>query len=142
MKVLFDTNVWLDIVLGRKGFYQDSFMALIDCVDEGDEICMVATSLKDVFFIVERMEDPDVAYAAVEKMLKLSRVLTVDDLVCRNAVPLERPDYEDGIVAAAALADEIDCIVTRDTSAFHDVGIHRCSPSEFIKERGVELIDF
>lgn len=141
MKVLFDTNVWLDIVLGREGFYLDSFMALVDCLDEGDEIGMAATSLKDVFFIVERMEGAEVAYEAVGKMLELARALTVDDWVCRKAVELERPDYEDGIVAAAALSDEVDCIVTRDAAAFQNLNIRRYTPTEFIKERGVEVID-
>ncbi len=142
MKVLFDTNVWLDIALGREGFYQDSFVALVDCLDEGDEICVAATSLKDVFFIVQRMEGTEVAYEAVEKMLELACALTVDDLVCRKAVELERPDYEDGIVAAAALADEVDCVVTRDSAAFQNLGIRRYTPTEFIQERGVEVIDF
>ncbi|MEE0706918.1 MAG: PIN domain-containing protein [Adlercreutzia sp.] len=142
MKVLFDTNVWLDIALGREDFYQDSFMALVDCLDEGDEVCVAATSLKDVFFIVERMEGTEVAYEAVGKMLELARALTVDDLVCRKAVELERPDYEDGIVAAAALADEVDCVVTRDSAAFQNLGIPRYTPTEFIQERGVEVIDF
>ena len=142
MRVLFDTNVWLDIALGREDFYQDSFMALVDCLDEDDEVCVAATSLKEVFFITERLESAEVAYEAVEKILELARALTIDDLVCRKAVPLERPDYEDGLVAAAALADEVDCIVTRDASAFQNLSIRRCSPSEFIEERGVELIDF
>ena len=50
------------------------------------------------------------------------------------------PDYEDGIIAAAAEIEQIECIVTRDDDAFRDLGIHRVSPLEFIKERGTEVV--
>lgn len=139
MKVLFDTNVWLDIILGREGFWEASLTALYDCIDENDDLCMVATSLKDVFFLVERLRGADVAYESVERMLGLARPIAVDEAVCRRALPLERPDYEDGIIAAAAEIEQIECIVTRDDGAFRDLGIHRVTPLEFIKERGAEI---
>ena len=62
--------------------------------------------------------------------------------ICRRQLvePLERPDYEDGIIAAAAEIEQIECIVTRDDDAFRDLGIHCVSPLEFIKERGTEVV--
>lgn len=50
MKVLFDTNVWLDIILSREGFWEASCAALYDCIDEDDDLCVVATSLKESSF--------------------------------------------------------------------------------------------
>ncbi len=73
MKVLFDTNVWLDIILSREGFWEASLTALYDCIDEDDDLCVIATSLKDVFFLVERLKDANVAYESVERMLELAR---------------------------------------------------------------------
>ena len=72
MKVLFDTNVWLDIILSREGFWEASLTALYDCIDEDDDLCVIATSLKDVFFLVERLKDANVAYESVERMLELA----------------------------------------------------------------------
>lgn len=140
MKVLFDTNVWLDIILSREGFWEASLTALYDCIDEDDDLCVIATSLKDVFFLVERLKDANVAYESVERMLELARPIAVDEAVCRCALPLERPDYEDGLIAAAAEIEQIECIVTRDDDAFRDLGIHCVSPLEFIKERGTEVV--
>lgn len=142
MKVLFDTNIWLDIILGREGFAEASLAALYDCIDEGDDLCVVATSLKDAFFLVERLKNVEVAYESVERMLQLARPIAVDDVVCRRALLLERPDYEDGIIAAAAEIERIECVVTRDESAFHDLGIRRASPLEFVRERGAETVLF
>lgn len=140
MKVLFDTNVWLDIILSREGFWEASLTALYDCIDEDDDLCVIATSLKDVFFLVEQLKDANVAYESVERMLELARPIAVDEAVCRRALPLERPDYEDGIVAAAAEVEQVECVVTRDDSAFRNLGVHRVSPLEFIKERGTEIV--
>lgn len=142
MKVLFDTNVWLDILLGRPDFSDVSLTALYECIDAGDDICFAATSLKDVFYLVSRAESAEMAYKSVERMMELGQTVTVDESVCRLALPLERPDYEDGIIAAAAMADNVDLIVTRDKSAFSDLGIDRLSPAQFIKKRGHELIEF
>lgn len=108
MKVLFDTNVWLDIILSREGFREASCAALYDCIDEDDDLCVVATSLKDVFFLVERLKNADAAYESVERMLELARPIAVDEVVCRRALPLERPDYEDGLIAAAAEIEQIE----------------------------------
>ena len=121
MKVLFDTNVWLDIILSREGFWETSLTALYDCIDEDDDLCVIATSLKDVFFLVERLKSADAAYESVERMLELARPIAVDEAVCRCALPLERPDYEDGLIAAAAEIEQIECIVTRDDGAFRDL---------------------
>ena len=140
MKVLIDTNVWLDVILGREEFYDPSFAVLCECIDGGEDMCVVATTLKDVFYIVERLEGAQEAYQAVERMLALARVVAVDDLVCRRALELERPDYEDGIVAAAALADEAGLIVTRDEAAFRDIGIRRLTPVQLMRERGWEVV--
>ena len=79
MKVLFDTNVWLDIILSREGFWEASLTALYDCIDEDDDLCVIATSLKDVFFLVERLKDANVAYESVERMLELARPIAVDE---------------------------------------------------------------
>ena len=140
MKVLFDTNVWLDIILSREGFWEASLTALYDCIDEHDDLCVIATSLKDVFFLVERLKSADAAYESVVRMRELARPIAVDDVVCRRAFPVERADYEDGLIAAAAVIEQIECIVTRDDGAFRDLGLRCMSPLEFIKERGTEIV--
>ncbi len=138
MRVLIDTNIWLDIVLGREEFYDPAFAVLCECIDGDEEMCVAATTLKDVFYIVERLQGAEAAYGAVERMLELARVVAVDDLVCRRALDLERPDYEDGIIAAAAEADAVDLIVTRE-DAFAEAAARRLTPVRLMVERGWEV---
>ena len=139
-KVMIDTNVWVDVILSRPGFVEESKGALMVCLEEGDEVLVAATSLKDIFFFAERSAGADAAYRAVELVLDIATPAQVDALVCRNALVLERPDYEDGIVAACMSAEGADAIVTRDAESFSKLEVPKYSPSEFIAARGFESI--
>lgn len=141
MRALVDTNVWLDILSGREPFYFHSKGAVMVCISEDVDISVVSTSLKDVFFLMERIYDSSQAYEAVESILEIADVASVDGLVCRDALKRERPDYEDGIIAAAAIADHVDCIITRDENAFVDLGMPKYRPAEFIEYMHYEEIN-
>ena len=140
-KVMIDTNIWIDVVLNRPQFVVDSKAAIMACLEEGDEPLIAATSLKDVFYFASKSAGTDAGYRAVELVLSIATLSQVDDLVCRNAIPLERPDYEDGIVAACVLAEKADAIVTRDEDAFNSLGIPKYSPGEFVEACGFKPIE-
>ena len=140
-KVLIDTNIWVDVVLNRPQFVEASKGALMACLEDGDEMLVAATSLKDVFYFASKSAGTDSGYRAVELILDIATPAQVDAVVCRNALSLEKPDYEDGIVAACALAEEAETIITRDERAFDGLGIEKCSPGEFLEARGFSPID-
>lgn len=139
-KIMVDTNVWVDVILNRPDFVEDSKGALMACLADDDEILVAATSLKDIFYFAERSAGADAAYRAVELVLDIATPAQVDALVCRNALSLERPDYEGGIVAACMSAEGADAIVTRDASSFNSPEVPKYSPSEFVAMRGFEPI--
>ena len=139
-KVMVDTNVWVDVILSRPDFVEESKGALMVCLEEGDEVLVAATSLKDIFYFAERSAGADAAYRAVGLVLDIAMPAQVDALVCRNALALERPDYEDGIVAACMSAERADAIVTRDADSFNKLEVPKYSPGEFIAARGFEPI--
>ena len=139
-KVMVDTNVWVDVILNRPDFVEESKGALMVCLEEGDEVLVAATSLKDIFYFAERSAGADAAYRAVELVLDIAMPAQVDALVCHNALALERPDYEDGIVAACMSAERADAIVTRDADSFNKLEVPKYSPGEFIAVRGFKPI--
>ncbi|MEI3376273.1 MAG: PIN domain-containing protein [Coriobacteriales bacterium] len=133
MKILVDTNVWLDIAFGREGFYEDSFGAVATCIEDENELLTVATSLKDAFYIVERHSDAQQAYEWVEKIMAISSIVSVDQLTCHMALDLEKPDFEDGIIAACARIENVDVIISSDKSAYESIGIPCRTPSAYIE---------
>ena len=136
-RVMVDTNVWIDIVLNRPEFVFESKGAVMACIEE-DEILVAATSLKDVFYFAERSAGIDAGYRAVELILDIATPAQVDGIVCRKAIELERPDYEDGIVAACLLAEDADEIISRDESSFNDLGVPTYTPASFLAARKFE----
>ena len=139
-KVMVDTNVWVDVILSRPDFVEESKGALMVCLEEGDEVLVAATSLKDIFYFAERSAGADAAYRAVGLVLDIATPAQVDTLVCRSALSLERHDYENGIVAACMSAEKADAIVTRDADSFNKLEAPKYSPGEFIAAHGFEPI--
>ncbi len=142
MKVLIDTNVWLDVITGRKPFYYLSKAVILACINDEVDMKVAATSIKDIFYLVARNLDASSAYEAVETILSIANIASVDRLICSQALDLERPDYEDGIIAAVALTENIDCIISRDTKAFQSAAITKYSPAEFLQAQEYEEIEF
>ena len=136
MKCLIDSNIWLDIALKREGFFEDSYGAVAICITEGHQMLTAATSLKDIFYIVAKLQSTAAAYEAVRLVLGLSSIAATDQTVCTDALDLEQPDYEDGIIAASALAEKADAIITRDTRGFAKLPLMRLTPADFRKAQG------
>lgn len=134
--VLVDTNVWVDIVLKRPAFFDESMGCVMACVEDGIGLYVVGTSLKDVFYWAEKSAGVEAAYRAVSLLFDLAQVATVDERACRDALSLERPDYEDGIVAACASLEHVDAIVSRDAQAFNDAAVPKYTPAQLIEKLG------
>ena len=139
-KVMIDTNVWVDVVLNRPQFVVHSKGALMACIQDGIELFVAATSLKDVFYFAEKSAGAEAAYRAVELIMDVATLAQVDSIVCTQALRLERPNYEDGIVAACALAENVQVVVSRDEQAFNDLEIRKLTPEALISELGFEEI--
>ena len=141
-KIMIDTNIWTDIVLNRPLFAEDSKGAIMACLEEEDEVLVAATSLKDVFYFASKSAGTEAGYRAVELILDVATPAQVDGIVCRNALSLERPDYEDGIITACLLAEKADAIITRDEDSFNTLEVPKYSPGEFLASRGFSPIEF
>lgn len=139
-RVLVDTNVWVDIVLKRPQFFDESFGAVLACAEEGAQMLVAATSVKDVFYWAAKSAGAEAGYSALGMLFDAASVSSVDEPVCKQALGLERPDYEDGMIAACALADSVDLILTRDADAFLDLGVRKRTPHEYLEERGYQPI--
>ena len=140
--VLVDTNVWVDIALKRPDFFEDSLGSVMACVEEGAQIFVVGTSVKDVFYWAERSAGAEAGYRALSMLFDIADVAVVDGPVCKNAVSLERPDYEDGIISACARAEQVEVIVSRDEAAFKDACAPKFTPRELLSHLGYEIVDF
>ena len=139
-KVMIDTNIWVDIVLDRPQFVMESKGVVMACIEENVEMLVAATSIKDVFYFASKSAGADAGYRAIELILEIATLAQVDAIVCKSALSLERPDYEDGIVAACAIAEDANAIITRDEKSFNELAIQKFTPGEYLASRGYEQV--
>lgn len=140
MRVLVDTDVWLDVALGRDG-HDASLAALYGCIDDGIIMTATATTLRDAFTIASAADGCTIAYEMLERLMDLAEILSVDSIVCRSGLQLRLSSYGDSITAACARTENIDLVITRNTEPFLSLGIPASTPDEFIEELGFTAID-
>jgi len=130
MRLLVDTNVLLDILLHREGFYEEAQEFFLRCHKKRNEVIITAMSLRDIGYIVARKthsaEDGRRAIASAYRLVtKVVGVMT-DDAI--NAL-FDRPgDYEDGLMMEAAKRSMADAIITRNEKDFGSSRIPVYSP--------------
>lgn len=112
MRVLFDTNIVLDILLKRQGF-AESALALAKTPDP----CLSALSLANVCYIVGRSKSRLIKGPLAFMRAKFQLVPLTSDTIAR-AVDLAFEDFEDALQVASGEAGGASHLVTRNLSDF------------------------
>ena len=132
MKVLFDTNVVLDVLLEREP-HIDAASKLFALVDSGrikGSIC--ATTATTIYYIAARSFGPRRAHDQIHGLLALFDVAPVDREVLDRALDVDFSDYEDAVIHEAAVAVGATAIVTRDRDGFASSAIPALDPRELL----------
>ncbi|MCL1811648.1 MAG: PIN domain-containing protein [Methanomassiliicoccaceae archaeon] len=136
MNVLFDTNVLLDIVLKREPFCSASLRAAEYALEGKITGFVSVQSLKDIFYFVSMVQGEENAFDIVEKLSILFRPIGVTSEDSMTAIMSDFRDYEDGLINASAVRNDIRAILTRDRAGFLESDLLIMSPSgleEYLK---------
>ena len=118
MRVLVDTNIFLDDLLDREQFGTEA-KALFEAIQsQRIEGYVSATTVTDIFYIVRKQKGLQIAKQAVSDILDGMRVCTVDRSILEAAISSNLPDFEDAVQLACAVFENLDAIITRDTQGF------------------------
>lgn len=114
MRVLFDLNVVLDLVLNRSPWVDDArpLAARVLAGEIGGYVA--AISVATLFYIARRSVGNDQALRAVDLCLRTFEVAAVGQATLQYAAGMAGTDFEDNVQVAAALEAGLDLIVTRD----------------------------
>lgn len=133
MKVLFDLNVIMDVVLNRQPWVIESKEVWDAHQTERISGWLVATELTNLFYLVRRVTDMATARTAIHTCLATFDVLRVDQAALQDADSQPGTDYEDNVIIAAAVAGGMDVIVTRDPAGFAHSPVEVLSPAELLQ---------
>ena len=130
MRLLFDINVVLDVLLDRKPFV-DASSAAWEAVERGDAKGMLsAHAVTTLHYLNAKSAGVRMATDTTEAMLTVFEVAPIDEAVLLRAVALKWPDFEDAVTAAAARRAKCDAVVTRNPRDFKGAPIRILTPSE------------
>ena len=133
MKVLFDTNIILDVLLDREPFVEDALylLTLVERSEITGFVC--ATTVTTIYYLLSKALGAKKAKQHVETILAIFEVALVNRSVLDEAVSLDFSDFEDAVLYASALTAGVECIVTRDASGFKKAKIPVFAPDELVK---------
>jgi predicted nucleic acid-binding protein len=134
MKIVFDTNVILDVLVEREPFVEVSAKAF-DAIDRKDVSgAMTANTVTDLFFLYRKHQsDPVKRKEAIRGLVTALEVLDTTRALCLSALDSPISDFEDAVVAESAKLWSADFIVTRDTHGFDDSPVKAITPDELLK---------
>ncbi|MFA5786162.1 MAG: PIN domain-containing protein [Actinomycetota bacterium] len=132
MRVLFDTNVILDVLLDRQPHVgvAAKLFALVDNGRMEGLICaMTATT---TYYIAAKSFGRRRAHKQVHELLTLFEVAPVDGDVLDRALDLDFTDFEDAVLHEAARSSGAAAIVTRNGQDFAHASLPVLDPRELL----------
>lgn len=132
MKVLFDTNIVLDLLLERQPFVNDAQL-LFEKVESNQLYGYLgATSITTLDYLLSKTLSSQKAKDVIQSLLTLFDIAPVNRLVLEEALNSKFSDFEDAILHAAATHCGVQAIVTRNEKDFSKATLAIYSPSALL----------
>jgi predicted nucleic acid-binding protein len=131
MRILLDTNVVLDVALERDPFYQAALRILNASDFEKTHLFITASSATDLFYVLRKEKGREVGLKFIRSLLECVDACNVDERILIDALESDFLDFEDAVQNTAAIAADIEAIVTRDKSGYKNSPLTVFTPNEF-----------
>jgi predicted nucleic acid-binding protein len=131
VRILFDVNVILDVLLDRKPHARPSSSVFAAVETGAAEGLISAHAVTTIHYLIRREMKPAHTRQILSAILNVLAVAEVNGAVIAEAFQLACPDFEDAVTAASARKARCDCIVTRDPKGFRGSPV-RCFTPEAI----------
>ncbi|MCP4401958.1 MAG: PIN domain-containing protein [bacterium] len=132
MKVLFDTNIVLDILLDRFPFSEaaSQLFAYVEYKKVTGYLC--STTVTTVYYLAQKGLGAAQAKGEIQKLLQLFDIAPVDKKVLEAAIGNDFSDFEDAVLYEAARHVGADAIVTRNENDFKTAKMTIYPPTDLV----------
>jgi predicted nucleic acid-binding protein len=114
LRVLFDTNIVLDVLMDRMPF-SDAAVDLFSKVEDGTIIgYLCGTTITTVYYLASKVVGAQRAHEEIKKLLSLFEVAPINRPVLESALDADFNDFEDAVIHEAGCHVGADAIVTRN----------------------------
>lgn len=132
MNVFLDTNVIIDFMGEREGFFDDA-ATLFAMIEDGTiNASTSALTIINCAYILKKAFNLDMMLSKIQSLCQMLDVTPIERSQLVKAIQLRPYDYEDAVQYLSALPYQPDVIITRDKKGFNDFDILVMTPAEFI----------
>ncbi|MCK5542450.1 MAG: PIN domain-containing protein [Desulfobacterales bacterium] len=133
MKILFDTNIVLDVMLGREPFAEPASQ-LMSLVESGKMVGLLcATTITTIHYLSTKMIGSKKAQNKIKTLMMLFEIAAVNRSVIEDALIAQFIDFEDAVIYQAACHAGAEIIVTRDPKGFKRSKLPIYNANEMLK---------
>lgn len=127
-----DTNVVLDLILGRKPFDLDALHIFSLAEAEKVKLLVSSDAITTIYYVVAKNKNEQVARQAIATLLDYVSLISFDERCVLQGLSFEFTDFEDALVSSVAIQAGARAIITRNIKDFKNSAIPVLSPKEFI----------
>lgn len=133
-KVLFDTNIILDLLLQRVPHLENAkqLFGLIDT--EAVEAYITANTITDIYYIARKEKGKTQTLEFIANLVELFEIIGIHKTIIVDALKSNLKDFEDAIQISAADYNSLDCIITRNIKDFVNTKINIFTPEEYLSK--------
>jgi len=130
VKILFDTNIILDVLLLRKPYYTSATFLLSEVEQGNIEGYLCPTTITTIGYLVTKVKGTGKAKKLIKILLNIFKLTELNQQVFETACNHKINDYEDAVLHESALLSNIEGIVTRNIQDFKYASIKVYDPEE------------
>ena len=132
MKILFDTNIILDVLLLRKPYYTSATFLLSEVEQGNIEGYLCPTTITTIGCLVSKVKGANQAKRLIKNLLNIFNLTELSKSVFETACSHKISDFEDAVLHESARLSNIEGIVTRNIKDFKYASLKVFDPEELI----------
>jgi len=133
MRVLFNTNVVLNILIDRKPFPIVASLLFSEVEKDNIKGFLCVTTIITIHYLVSKSRGKEIAAESINLLLNLFEIASVNRAVLITAKNLNFKDFEDAVIYSSAIHSGCNAVVTRNTKDFISTDMPVFLPDELIR---------
>ncbi len=133
MKIIFDTNIVLDVLLDREPFSTTGAFLFSKVEKGGLSGFLCATTITTVHYLACKTLGSRQARKHIGDLLTLFEIAPVNRVVLEGALRSPFADFEDAVIHEASVHAGAQALVTRNPTDFKQAKIPVYSPDELVR---------
>ncbi len=135
MRVLIDTNIMLDMLMGRQPYFDMADQIIKMCADKKIEGYMAAHSIPNMFYVLRKSMSDENRREALKSLCQIVKIEGIDFFKIFSAIERkEFSDLEDCLQEECSVSIAADYIVTRNVKDFTMSRVPAILPNDFLEE--------